>query len=111
MLKNSEIQDTMKKLRNGEQVDLCLSSGAVRSSKDCIGNPQEDGTLIVTVWHAISDHWETFSEKAFLDVLKGKRTFWDGDLTEPYEDEVCNHSDTRVCQGLGHAQGLDDQPS
>jgi hypothetical protein len=120
MLNNSEIHDTMRKLRNGEQLDLCLSNGAVRSSKTCTGNPQEDGTLIVEVWHSISDHFETFSEPAFKEVLLGDRSFWDGDMTEPNDDEdeyddnepnSCNHSDTRICQGLGHAQGRDDEPS
>lgn len=80
----------LAELREGGQVDLCLSNGLVRSSKDCIGNPQEDGSLIVQVWHSISDCWETFSEKAFIEVLDGKRTFWDGDLTEEEEDDDDN---------------------
>jgi hypothetical protein len=83
---SEEIEDIIGKLKNGEQVDLALGGNGVRSSKDCIGNPQEDGTLIVSVWHSISDAWSTFTEEGFRAVLRGESSVWDGDIPEDDDD-------------------------
>jgi hypothetical protein len=88
---SEEIEEIIGRLKNGEQVDLALHGNGVRSSKDCIGNPQPDGTLIVTVWHAISDAWSTFTEEGFRAVLAGDRSVWDGDI--PEDEEERDHYD------------------
>lgn len=89
MRTETEINEIMGKLREGHNVDLSLYNGILRSSKEAMMcyTDQNATEGYISVYHGISDCFEDFSEKAFIAVLKGERDIWDGDLTEPAEED------------------------
>lgn len=84
MLHAIEIKTTRQKLeylKAGNVLDMSLSNGAIRSSKEAQAY-EEDGQWYYWVLHLIDDSETTFTESAFIEVLKGKRDIWDGNIEE-----------------------------
>ena len=58
--------------------DASLSNGIIRSSKEVTA--YEDGTF--GVFHGIDGTMTYFTRAALIDVFRGKRDIWDGDIEE-----------------------------
>lgn len=84
----NSISDKLAALKAGEYVDVSLSNGVVRSSKEVFAvwtDQTADEPYCYTVFHGIDGTTTDFTLKGIIEVFEGKRSAWDGDLIE--EDE------------------------
>lgn len=66
----------------GVQLDVSLSNGFIRSSKDMWKNDDD----LYTVWHSIDDTFVHFTREQAIEVLMGVRSPWEGEVQEDEDD-------------------------
>lgn len=71
-----EVEEFLNSEPDGRQIDISLSNGLVRSSKDMVKHNDN----LFSVMHYISDIETWFTREAAREVLLGTRDPWEGDL-------------------------------
>lgn len=85
---HAEIEEKLELLKAGHNVDVSLSNGILRSSKEIYAwwtDQTSEEPHGYSIFHGIDGTITNFTKKGIVEVLTGKRDVWDGDMPENEE--------------------------